>query len=254
MPKITISTGCLKTYATKLVLDAFNRMGLDKVEFNPWQHMEGRESLDAISAAFSSQDVYVCGILGGWCDFYLAEDEIEAVFENINRQVRLAEILDVSRVRLFYGRAEAEMVTDAIFARFVKNIQTVADKAPKIIFTFENHDGVSADPLFCARVLRAVDRQNVRATFDPINYIRSGFDPFVAWDLLSDFVASIHMKDVRDDKIVGIGEGEFDWSAFLLCVGAQAKDITFTVEYEGEGAPLLGAYCSYHEAQSLLAS
>lgn len=252
MGRLAASTGCLKTLPIAPVCEILGQLGLSPVEVNPWRHMAEEETADDIIAALAAGRLAASAVLGGWCDFFVAGEAAEATFARVARQILLARKLGATRIRLFYGRLPAEYLTPDLHARAVANLRRVAESAPDILFTLENHDGVNADPTWCARALADADRTNLRATFDPVNFLRAGFDPFTAWPILADKVANLHLKDIRQGRIVGIGEGEFNWPRFLDRLAADGYTGSFTVEYESDGPPVFGLYASMAAARRLL--
>lgn len=81
-----------------------------------------------------------------------------------------------------------------------------------MILLHENEKGIFGDtPERCADILQTVGSTNLRATFDPANFVQCGVKPFSeAYPLLADQITYVHIKDAffNDGRVVVAGEGE----------------------------------------------
>lgn len=81
-----------------------------------------------------------------------------------------------------------------------------------MILLHENEKGIYGDtPERCADILDTVGSTNLRATFDPANFVQVGVQPFSrAYPLLADQITYVHIKDAffADGRVTVAGEGE----------------------------------------------
>ena len=84
-------------------LEVFARLGLRDLDINLHHLIEGGLPVDEVAAAVAAGGQRVCVVSGGWCDFFHGPPRIDDTFRSITRQVRMAERLDASMLRLFFG-------------------------------------------------------------------------------------------------------------------------------------------------------
>ena len=108
----------------------------------------------------------------------------------------------------------------AVFERVVDALQELSDRAAEhdLIVGLENEHACNiATAEDTARVLAAVDQENLQVVWDPANAFVSGEEPFPAgYQVLeSQRIAHVHAKDCTLDghKPIwcALGEGDIDW-------------------------------------------
>ena len=125
--------------------------------------------------------------------------------------LELAEALGASHIRLFsfyLPRGEApETFRDEVLDRLSRFCE--AAKGSRIVLCHENEKGIYGDVApRCAEIHRALPE--LKAVFDPANFIQSGQATLPAWELLAPYVEYMHIKDAMPDGSVvpaGCGEG-----------------------------------------------
>ena len=125
--------------------------------------------------------------------------------------LELAEALGASHIRLFsfyLPRGEApETFRDEVLDRLSRFCE--AAKGSGIVLCHENEKGIYGDVApRCAEIHRALPE--LKAVFDPANFIQSGQATLPAWELLAPYVEYMHIKDAMPDGSVvpaGCGEG-----------------------------------------------
>ncbi len=149
-------------------------------------------------------------------------DNFTPHLDSFKRSLENAYILGTSHLRLFsfYGADHIEPV----LARLESFIR--AAKGSGVILCHENEKGIYGDIAErCLEIHRALPE--LRAIFDPANYIQCGQGTREAWAMLSPYVEYMHIKDALSDGSVvpaGAGEGEL---AYLL---GEYKGEMLTVE------------------------
>ncbi len=134
------------------------------------------------------------------------------------RAFEIAKLTDAKIVRVFsYWRV---VEPEAVFERVVDALQDLADKAAKhdLIIGLENEHACNiATAQESARVLAAIDHDNLKIVWDPANAYASGENPFPFGYRLLDVtrIGHVHAKDctVENHKPVWteLGEGDIDW-------------------------------------------
>ncbi|MBO6301936.1 MAG: sugar phosphate isomerase/epimerase [Ruminiclostridium sp.] len=149
-------------------------------------------------------------------------DDFAPHLDSFKHSLELADILGAKHIRLFsfYGTTEIDPVLERLDC-FIE-----AAAGTDIILCHENEKGIYGDTAAkCAEIHKALTQ--LRAVFDPANFIQCGQDTRKAWELLSPYVEYMHIKDALPDGSVvpaGKGAGELP---FLL---SQYKGEVLTVE------------------------
>ena len=145
----------------------------------------------------------------------------EEHLEKYKRVLELADLMDTKRIRLFSffmpkGEDPApykNVVIDrmGIFAELAKNAGLIA--------CHENEKGIYGDVASrCLELLQAVP--DLRAVFDPANFVQCGQETLSAWQMLKPYVDYLHIKDsTLEGKIVPAGYGAGNIAAIVKDYG-----------------------------------
>jgi len=249
------STTSHKHESILATLDVFARLGMTDLDLNLNHIVERGADAGEVHARIAANGQRVRIVSGGWCDFSDPEPQIQRTFESVERQISLVRRFGADRLRLFFGRlpAEAYRASAAARSRIRTNLQRLADRHTDLLFVLENHDGASSQPEVCREILEAVDRPNVRLTFDPINFEAVGVDSLHAVRRLADLVGHVHLKGLDAAGFCGFGEGRVDLAPVLRELVAAGYRGGFTVEYEGPFDRTVRLYESLQRARSVVA-
>ena len=133
------------------------------------------------------------------------EDDFEKHLDSFKHGIELCNELGADHIRLFsfYG---AEGRFDDVAERLSKFIE--AAKGTGITLCHENEKGIYGDIASkCLEIQKTFPE--IKAIFDPANFIQSGQDTLEAWDLLNPYVEYMHIKDAKaDGSVVPAGKGE----------------------------------------------
>ena len=130
--------------------------------------------------------------------------------DEFRRGLELALALGASHIRLFsffLPREEAPQVfRDEVLERLSRFCE--AAQGSGIVLCHENEKGIYGDTApHCAEIHRALP--DLRAVFDPANFIQCGQPTLPAWELLAPYVEYMHIKDaLADGSVVPAGCGE----------------------------------------------
>jgi sugar phosphate isomerase/epimerase len=118
------------------------------------------------------------------------------------------------RLFSFYHEGEApEAVRDLVVAQ-LRRMAAAAGEA-NVTLLHENEKGIYGDtPERCLDLLTAIEHPNLRAAFDPANFVQCGSSPHAGWQLLAPHVEYFHIKDAiaASGRVVpaGLGDGELE--------------------------------------------
>lgn len=161
--------------------------------------------------------------------------DTEKEFQLLRHMVETAKILDCGFIRIFsfynaYGSKD-EVITA------LKRMSDYAEKE-NIILLHENEKDVYGDTAErCLEILEGINSHNLKAVFDPANFVKCGEDTIKAYEMLKKHIAYMHIKDSRDDKtIVPAGAGAGNIKYILDELKADGYDGFLSLE------PHLGTY------------
>ena len=136
-------------------------------------------------------------------------DDFASHLDSFKHSLELADILGAKHIRLFsfYGTSDIGPVLERLNA-FIE-----AARGSGIILCHENEKGIYGDKADkCLEIHKALPQ--LKAVFDPANFIQCGQNTREAWELLSPYVEYMHIKDALPDGSVvpaGKGAGELPW-------------------------------------------
>jgi sugar phosphate isomerase/epimerase len=151
-------------------------------------------------------------------DSFNAKHTFEDQAQLAERAFEIAKRTGAKIVRVFsYWRV---VKPEAVFERVVDALQELSDRAGKhgLIIGLENEHACNiATAQETARVLAAIDHDNLQVVWDPANAYVSGEKPFPSGYLLleTNRIAHVHAKDctLEGHKPIWcpLGEGDVDW-------------------------------------------
>lgn len=131
-------------------------------------------------------------------------DDFASHLDSFKHTLETADILGCRHFRLFsfYGTSDTEPVLERL-ADFID-----AAKGSGIILCHENEKGIYGDTADkCLEIHKSLPQ--LRAIFDPANFIQCGQETKAAWDMLSPYVEYMHIKDaLADGSVVPAGKGD----------------------------------------------
>lgn len=132
---------------------------------------------------------------------YKVDDNFDGQLEDFKRLCEYAELLECEHIRMFsfFTKNEDEALSC---------LGKMCEAAPKnIIMCHENEKGIFGDKYEdCVKIHEAFPQ--IKAVFDPANFIQCKVDTLKAWDALSPYVEYMHIKDaMADGRVVRAGHG-----------------------------------------------
>lgn len=115
--------------------------------------------------------------------------------DDFKRICEYAEMLECERIRMFSFFSKDEGAVMECLGKF-------CEVAPKgIIMCHENEKGIFGDDYeSCVKIHKAFPQ--IKAVFDPANFVQCDVDTLKAWEALSPYVNYMHIKDALADKSV----------------------------------------------------
>lgn len=136
-------------------------------------------------------------------------DDFATHLEKFKRNLETAEILGAKHMRIFSfyipGKS-AENYSEEVMSRLEK-FQSAA-KGSGVVLCHENEKGIYGDIApRCEEIHK--NFPEIKAVFDPANFIQCGQDTKAAWEILAPHVEYMHIKDaLADGSVVPAGKGE----------------------------------------------
>ena len=138
----------------------------------------------------------------------IEKDNFTLHTEKFKCTLELADILGAENIRLFSFFTPAEN-RDSYKDKVIERLGTFCEiaKGSGITLCHENEKGIYGDtPERCLEIHKALPE--MKAIFDPANYVQCGVDTLKAWELLKGYVKYLHIKDaLADGNVVPAGKG-----------------------------------------------
>ncbi len=151
----------------------------------------------------------------------LITEPFEPVLKQFERILEIADWMGSSYIRLFsffMPKEEGEAAYDKYRSEVFRRLERMTEMSQPygLILLHENEKDIYGDTAArCADLLDTVGSANLRAIFDPANFVQCGVKPFTeAYPLLERHITYLHIKDAffEDGRVVvaGAGEGEVE--------------------------------------------
>lgn len=174
-------------------------------------------------------------------------------FDAFRRGLDVARALGTAHLRLFSfyipAGEDPHVYRDEVMERLTRFAE--AARGSGITLCHENEKGIYGDiAVRCEQIHRAVPE--LRAVFDPANFIQCGQETLAAWALLEPYVEYFHVKDAMPDGTVvpaGRGAGHLaellrDYRGETLTLEPHLYDFSglSSLEQDGARTQAAGAY------------
>lgn len=182
-------------------LEIRNVNGVNIAEISDSKAKEVRKKLDNACLR-----VWTIGSPIGKID--IEKDDFALHTEKFKRTLELADILGAENIRLFSFFTPSEN-RDGYKDKVIERLGCFCEiaKGSGITLCHENEKGIYGDiPERCLEIHKALPE--MKAIFDPANYVQCGVDTLQAWELLKGYVKYLHIKDaLADGSVVPAGKG-----------------------------------------------
>lgn len=135
-------------------------------------------------------------------------DNFAPHLEKFKRNLETAEILGAKHMRIFsfyVPKENAENYSNEVLSRLEKFKSAASGSG--ILLCHENEKGIYGDTAHrCEEIHK--NFPEIKAVFDPANFIQCGQETKAAWEILAPYVEYIHIKDaLADGTVVPAGNG-----------------------------------------------
>ena len=135
------------------------------------------------------------------------KDDFEPHLDKFKRVIETAQITGANKIRLFsfYGYDGSDAARDEVLRRMNRFVEV--NEGSGVLLCHENEKGIYGDMADrCLDIAKSIPQ--IKAIFDPANYIQCGQDTWEAWTMLEPYVEYMHIKDAdKTGKIVPPGWG-----------------------------------------------
>ena len=239
-PDLNVQMNELKKYNIRHI-EARGINGKNISEHTPSEAKEIKKILDENGFSFSA--------LGSPIGKIKITDNFEPELDRFKRLLELCAIFETRYIRMFSFFMESEkadVYRDEVLERWQKYIK--AAKGSNIILLHENEKGIYGDTAIrCLDLLKTLDCDYVKATFDPANFVQCKVNTLEAFDMLKDYIEYMHIKDAvwENGEVVPAGEGDghikeiipklrdMKWAGFLSLEPHLANFVGFSDLEEG---------------------
>ncbi len=178
----------------------------------------------------------------------LITDPFEPHLELLKHIIQIAKVFKTRFIRVFSfyipNDANPENYKDEVIARMKKMVRIAEEN--DVILLHENEKGIYGNVASrCKEILDAVNSPNLRAVFDPANFVECSQKTYPeAFELLKDYIVYMHIKDATaEKKIVPAGKGIGNVDKILAAL--KEKDYEGFVSLE----PHLGSFAGLDHLQ-----
>lgn len=137
------------------------------------------------------------------------EDPFEAHLELFRHVLALANVFGARHVRLFSFFIPQNQKYEQYRGMVIERMGIMAEMAKTfgVVACHENEKGIYGDIAErCLELHKAIPE--LKAVFDPANFVQCGQDTLQAWEMLSPYVEYLHIKDaLPDGRVVAPGYG-----------------------------------------------
>lgn len=146
----------------------------------------------------------------------IEKDDFSTHTEKFKRTLEIAEILGAQNIRLFSFFTPEEN-RDSFFDTVIERLSLFRDIAKdyNVTLCHENEKGIFGDNAErCLKIHKSLPQ--IKAIFDPANFVQCGVDTLNAWKVLKPYVHYMHIKDaLSDGNVVPAGKGDGNVKAIL---------------------------------------
>lgn len=188
----------------KNLLDGLEIRNVDLINISNISDSKAREVRKKIEAA--NLKVWSIGSPIGKVN--IEKDSFEEHTEKFKRTLEIAQILGAENIRIFSFFTPYEN-RDSYRDNVINKLSCFVElsKGSGITLCHENEKGIYGDiPERCVEIHKMLPE--IKAVFDPANYVQCGVDTLKAWEMIKPYVKYMHIKDaLADGNVVPAGKG-----------------------------------------------
>ncbi|MFB6217679.1 MAG: sugar phosphate isomerase/epimerase family protein [Halobacteriaceae archaeon] len=218
-------------------LDTLERLGIEYLDLRGVGDTNvldfSDEQVERVRGALDERDIGVTSI-GSPIGKIPVEEAFDPHFERFRTAVERAGQFDTEYVRLFsYYTDDPETHRGEVMRRMERKA-AYAEEAGVTLLLENEKDLYGDTPGRCRDVLKAVDSPNLRAAFDPANYLEIGVEAYPdALLQVVEYVEALHIKDATKGERGAIeppGEGDGHIPELLAAMAARGFEGAASLE------------------------
>lgn len=169
------------------------------------------------------------------------KDDFEAHMKLLAEVIKTAKRLGTKYIRVFSFYIPEGEAPEDYRDEVMKRMRAMTELAEQenVILLHENEKGIYGDIApRCADILKTVNSPNLRAVFDPANFVQCGQATYPeAYELIEPYLEYMHIKDaLSDGSVVPAGMGEGHVGEILSSLAAKGYNGFLSLE------PHLGSF------------
>ncbi len=186
-------------------LDGLEIRNVDGVSVSDISDYKAKE----VKAKMDSAEFKVWSIGSPIGKINIAKDDLATHTEKFKRTLEIADILGAENIRLFSFYMPKDTDPENYFDAIVEQLGKYSEiaKGSGVTLCHENEKFIYGDiPERCLKLHKALP--DIKAIFDPANFVQCGVDTLKAWEILSPYVKYMHIKDAFESgDVVPAGKG-----------------------------------------------
>jgi 3-dehydroshikimate dehydratase len=198
-------------------LDVLQNCGVRHIELRSIHKTNVLDLTDAQTADFKRQlDArgFKLSAIGSPIGKILITDPFEPHLKRFQRAVELCQFFETPNIRIFsYYLPEGANWNDhrrEVMERMKRKVELASAAGVRLLHENE-HRIYGEDPERVVDLLQTINHPNLRAIYDPANYVHGGYDPWQGWQLTKPWTVHFHIKDwvhgEHKGRLTGEGQG-----------------------------------------------
>ena len=162
-------------------------------------------------------------------------DDFDEHFRLFCHTVDIAHLFETENIRMFSFFIPEGESADKYESEVMRRLEKLVQYAAKngVVLLHENEKEIYGDIApRCLRIMERFYSDSFKAVFDFANFVQCGQDTLEAWDMLSPYVAYVHIKDAlfRDGTVVPPGQGDGNMKTILAYLKDRGYDGFLSLE------------------------
>lgn len=176
-------------------------------------------------------------------------DDFVPHLEKLKHTIEIAKILDTNYIRVFSFYIPENEAPDRYREEVISRMRAMTCLAEQenVILLHENEKGIYGDIApRCKEILESVNSPNLRAVFDPANFIQCGQKVYPdAYEMIRPYLAYMHVKDALENgHVVPAGMGVGNWKSLIDALKNSGYQGFLSLE------PHLGDFCGLSDLEN----
>ncbi|WP_010277282.1 sugar phosphate isomerase/epimerase family protein [Paenibacillus senegalensis] len=143
-------------------------------------------------------------------------DPFDPHLEKFERAIHIAKFFNTRNIRIFSFFIKEDQKPEDFRDEVIRRMKLLVKRAEEadVLLLHENEKHIYGDNAErCRDLLESCSSANLRAVFDPANFVQCGVRPFEeAYPMLSAYIDYIHIKDAKSADgsvtVAGLGDGQ----------------------------------------------